>query len=433
VERLCQAHGIILDKLEPAKVFLQGGMWTVAEYIERHLMQVSLQAGNCPTIVLVEHCDELVLKGCSDESLIYCIHNWLRRKCDNLMILLTTSASLEGLHPVWLNAEIKLQMPADLNLSQRQSLLSLFVDGTGGKLDDDLLKRAAIHSNGFAACDLAELASFLDVDTTSEEISLETSRIRRTNNVASSTFAPVMWNDIYGQEQAKRAIQEAAAFLDSEEVRKRYADRGLIPPKGILLYGPPGTGKTLLARAMATSSKAHFITASLPSLVHAPIGESEMSMRKLFAEAIRLQPSIVFFDEIDALVPTFGESNSVTEKITAQLIEELDSIPPDASILLVAATNLIDNVHVSLRRYGRLSREIFVSPLTVTEQIAMITNELAQIGFKSTPLSSLELRPSLTGAEVGQILARIKYRLLEADEMCIDDIIKEELHLYFQF
>jgi len=137
----------------------------------------------------------------------------------------------------------------------------------------------------------------------------------------------VHWSDIGGLEEAKQELREAVEWpLKYGELFKHMNAK---PPKGILLYGPPGTGKTLLAKAVATESEANFISVKGPEFLSKWVGESERAVRETFRKAKMAAPCIIFFDEIDSVVPTrgsmFGDSH-VTERVISQFLTELDGL-----------------------------------------------------------------------------------------------------------
>lgn len=134
---------------------------------------------------------------------------------------------------------------------------------------------------------------------------------------------------------------------------------GIDPPKGVLLHGPPGTGKTLIARAVANETNAHFVHINGPEIVHRYYGDSEAHLRELFQEARDHAPSIIFFDEIDAIAPkredVFGE---VEKRVVAQLMALMDGLESRGQVVVIAATNIPDALDPALRRPGRFDREI---------------------------------------------------------------------------
>jgi transitional endoplasmic reticulum ATPase len=166
------------------------------------------------------------------------------------------------------------------------------------------------------------------------------------------------WKDIGGLEEVKEKLKEAVEWpLKKPEVFKRM---GVKPPKGILLYGPPGTGKTMLAKAVAKESEANFILVNGPSLLSKWVGESEKAVREIFRKARQTAPTILFFDEIDALVPRRqGENeNRVGERIVNQMLTEMDGLEALNDVVIIGATNRPDIVDPALLRQGRFDRVI---------------------------------------------------------------------------
>jgi len=137
------------------------------------------------------------------------------------------------------------------------------------------------------------------------------------------------------------------------------------PPKGILLFGPPGTGKTLLAKAVANESQVNFISVKGPELLSKWVGESEKGVREIFRKARQASPSIIFFDEVDALVPkrgTYMGSSHVTESVVSQILTELDGLEELKDVTVIGATNRPDMLDPALMRPGRMERHIYVPP-----------------------------------------------------------------------
>ncbi|MBI4147420.1 CDC48 family AAA ATPase [Candidatus Woesearchaeota archaeon] len=173
----------------------------------------------------------------------------------------------------------------------------------------------------------------------------------------------VSWDDVGGLEEVKGKLQEAVEWpLKKPEVFKRL---GIRPPRGILLYGPPGTGKTLLAKAIAKESEANFILANGPSLLSKWVGESEKAVREIFRKARQTAPTILFFDEIDALVPKRSSGagdNHSTERVVNQMLTEMDGLETLNDVVIVAATNRPDMLDPALLRQGRFDR-IILTPI----------------------------------------------------------------------
>ena len=171
----------------------------------------------------------------------------------------------------------------------------------------------------------------------------------------------VHWDDIGGLDEVKQELKEAVEWpLKNPEIFKKL---GIEPPKGVLLYGPPGCGKTLLARAVATESEANFITIKGPEVFSKWVGESEKAIREVFRKARMAAPAVIFFDEIDSLVPRRGlgfSDSGVTERVISQLLTEMDGIVALEDIVVIAATNRPDIVDPAVLRPGRFDRLIYV-------------------------------------------------------------------------
>ena len=170
----------------------------------------------------------------------------------------------------------------------------------------------------------------------------------------------VNWSDVGGLEVVKDKLKEAVEWpLKTPEV---FEKMGIRPPRGILLYGPPGTGKTLLAKAVAKEAESNFILVNGPSLLSKWVGESEKAVREIFRKARQTSPTILFFDEIDALVPRRGgssEGHRVSEKMVNQMLTEMDGLESLNDVVVIAATNRPDIVDPALLRQGRFDRIIF--------------------------------------------------------------------------
>jgi len=171
----------------------------------------------------------------------------------------------------------------------------------------------------------------------------------------------VRWNEVGGLDDVKQELREAVEWpLKHPDSFKRM---GIEPPRGILLYGPPGTGKTLLARAVATESEANFIAIKGPEMLSKWVGESERAVRETFRKARMAAPAIIFFDEVDAVVPRRGSGigdSHVTERVISQLLTELDGLEKLENIVVIAATNRPDLIDSALLRPGRFDRLLLV-------------------------------------------------------------------------
>ncbi|MBU2406626.1 MAG: AAA family ATPase, partial [Nanoarchaeota archaeon] len=192
----------------------------------------------------------------------------------------------------------------------------------------------------------------------------------------------VKWEDIGGLKGIKQELNEAIEWpLKHPDSFERM---GIRPPKGILLYGPPGTGKTLLAKAVAAESEANFIQVKGPELLSMWVGESEKGLRKIFEKARQASPSIVFFDEIDAIAGKRGQGmgNQATERMVNQLLSEMDGLMELNDVVIMAATNRPDMIDPALLRPGRFDR-LLLTP--VPEKEGRL--EIFKIHTKGMPLA----------------------------------------------
>lgn len=162
----------------------------------------------------------------------------------------------------------------------------------------------------------------------------------------------VQWDDVGGLEAIKQELIEAIEF--PIRYKEAFAKLGAKPIKGILLYGAPGTGKTLLAKAAASQTGVNFISVKGAELLSRYIGESEKAIRQIFKVAKQAAPSLIFFDEIDAIAPKrkSGESG-VSERVVAQFLAEMDGIEELTGVVVLAATNRLDMIDDALLRSGR--------------------------------------------------------------------------------
>jgi transitional endoplasmic reticulum ATPase len=172
----------------------------------------------------------------------------------------------------------------------------------------------------------------------------------------------VQWTDVGGLTEMKQELQEAVEWpLNKPDVFKRV---GIKPPKGILLYGPPGCGKTMLARAVATEGEANFISIKGPELFSKWVGESEKGIREVFRRGRQAAPSIIFFDELDSVVPRrgIGGDTDVSDRVLSQLLTEMDGIESLENVVVIGTSNRPDIIDPAILRPGRFDRLIYVPP-----------------------------------------------------------------------
>ncbi|TAK29831.1 MAG: AAA family ATPase [Chloroflexota bacterium] len=175
--------------------------------------------------------------------------------------------------------------------------------------------------------------------------------------------ADIKWDQVGGVDQVKRLLQETVEWPLKYGDRFAYAKTS--PPKGVLLTGAPGTGKTLVAKAVASESEVNFISIKGPALLSKWVGESEKGVREVFKKARQTAPCIIFFDEIDALVPMRsggGVESHVGERVVSQFLTELDGIEELRGVVVLAATNRPDIIDPALLRPGRFDIMVELPP-----------------------------------------------------------------------
>ena len=189
--------------------------------------------------------------------------------------------------------------------------------------------------------------------------------------VVKGSQVEVSWNDVAGLDEAKEELQEVVEFLRD---RRRFERLGARVPRGILLHGPPGTGKTLLAKAVASASGANFYSASASSFVEMFAGLGAARIRKLFEEARKNTPAIVFIDELDAVgsARTGGGFHREHDQTLNQLLVELDGFGPRDEVIVMAASNRLQDLDPALLRPGRFDRQVNVSPPDVAGREAIL-------------------------------------------------------------
>ena len=171
----------------------------------------------------------------------------------------------------------------------------------------------------------------------------------------------VTWEDVGGLEDTKERLRETIQWpLEYPEV---FEELDMAAAKGVMLYGPPGTGKTLLAKAVANEAESNFISIKGPELLNKFVGESEKGVREVFSKARENAPTVVFFDEIDAIAGERGQNSGdsgVGERVVSQLLTELDGLESLEDVVVIATSNRPDLIDSALLRPGRLDRHVHV-------------------------------------------------------------------------
>lgn len=174
-----------------------------------------------------------------------------------------------------------------------------------------------------------------------------------------STIPDTTWAHIGALDNVREELM--LSIVEPIHHPERFKALGIDGPSGVLLWGPPGCGKTLLAKAVANESKANFISVKGPELLNKYVGESERSVRQVFSRARASAPCIVFFDELDALVPRRDSSGTDSSaRVVNQLLTELDGMNNRSGVYVIGATNRPDMIDPAILRPGRLGTNIFI-------------------------------------------------------------------------
>jgi transitional endoplasmic reticulum ATPase len=190
----------------------------------------------------------------------------------------------------------------------------------------------------------------------------------------------VTYEDIGGLDEELDQVREMIELpLDRPELFRRA---GIDPPKGVLLHGPPGTGKTLIAKAVANEVNATFHHVSGPEVMKPHKGDSEKVIREVFESAADEAPSIVFFDEIDAIAEKRDDAGGMESRVVGQLLSEMDGLDARGDVIVIAATNRADALDPALRRGGRFDREIHIGVPDVSGR-----TEILEVHTRRMPLS----------------------------------------------
>ena len=289
--------------------------------------------------------------------------------------------------PGRLDYEVEVPIPDEA--SQRADILRFHLDKTGfaqSSISNADLLDLAKNAKGYngadcvlvvkAAVRLSLLGKQSDPLQRLELTKLDLSNAMRTvtpSAIKSVTveIPQVLWSDIGGMDEVKETLKES---IEMPLSRQELFEKLKIPaPRGILLYGPPGTGKTMIARALATEGKMNFLAVKGPELLSKWLGESERALASLFRRARMASPSIIFFDEIDAIATKRGSSdNSTGSRMLSQLLTELDGVVSTGRVvadehggqqqrvLVIGATNRPDLLDSALTRPGRIDRMVYV-------------------------------------------------------------------------
>lgn len=392
-----------------------------------------------PSIVVIEEVSSICPKETKEESsrrvqmaflnILDDIH--VRKEASRLFVVTTTSnidsVSLAVRRYGRLDVEIEIPVPDPI---RREQILLKQLEFVEHNLNGDDVKTIANNSHGFIASDLSNLVAKAAMHASRKSQPNETLIELNDIQFAYCQVVPsamkevvikcpnVKWSDIGGQDELKLKLKQAIEWpLLHPETFTRL---GIQPPRGVLMFGPPGCSKTMIAKALATESNVNFLSIKGPELFSMWVGESERAVRDLFHKARQVAPSIIFFDEIDAIGgerTASASGSSVKERVLTQLLTEMDGVNALTNVTIVAATNRPDLIDKAIMRPGRLDRIVYVRLPD-----AQTRRDIFRIKLSKMPLNAdvnidslVERTDGYSGAEVQAICQEAAMFALEDD------------------
>ncbi|GLV33580.1 uncharacterized protein CBL_20289, partial [Carabus blaptoides fortunei] len=359
----------------------------------------------------------------------------LSRLEDCKVFVLATSSRPDSIDPAFrrcgrIDREIEISIP---NPQGRYQILQKLLAQTAHDISDVDLRDIANSAHGFFGSDLSSLCSRAAMHSVKrftgksavqievEDLRFALTRVRPSAMREVQIEVPdVKWSDIGGQHNLKLILRQAVEW--PLKYAESFIRMGITPPRGVLMFGPPGCSKTMIAKALATESRLNFLSIKGPELFSKWVGESERAVREVFRKARQVAPSVVFFDEIDALGGERGGGGSssggtsVQERVLAQLLTELDGVTPLGDVTVLAATNRPDRIDKALLRPGRLDRIVYVPLPDEETRMEIFRLKLAKMPVKDVDVVELvSLSKGYSGAEVQAVCHEAAMKALEED------------------
>ena len=236
-----------------------------------------------------------------------------------------------------------------------------------------------------------------------------------------------MIDDVIMPEETKREITQVMRFIKN---RKKYEEIGARIPKNTLLYGKPGTGKTLIAKAISNECGVNFIFRAGSDFAERYVGDTPKKIKKMFEDARKNAPTILFIDEIDAVAKRRTEdTNGEDLKGLTQLLTELDGFDTTDDVFLIGATNTLDLLDPAILRSGRFDKKIKI--LTPNEENRKEMFELYISKVKHEDDIDCELYATrtmgCTGADISTIVNNAAISAVDddRDKVSNEDILNE--------
>ena len=337
-----------------------------------------------PTVIFIENIDKIfpnnsssnednsTINNSSEINLLLSEFILQMEKMSPNIILLASCEMASKLNPIltklgFFDYNISLPLP---NYNQRKNIIEYILKDFKHNLQEIDINNLSDKSHGFVPGDFVKLFKEAFLKSELSQINIITKDL--INNCLGDIkpinlkdiiidVPRVKWEEIGGNKEIINKIRQSIEWpLKNPEAFKRL---GIQPPNGTLLYGPPGCSKTLIAKALATESGLNFFAVKGPELFSKYVGDSEKAVRDIFKKARMSSPSIIFFDEIDAMASSrSSESSGVEDKVLCQLLNEMDGIEGRGKVILFGATNRPDILDKALIRPGRFDRLIYIPP-----------------------------------------------------------------------
>jgi len=310
-----------------------------------------------------------------------------------------------------LDLEIELTVPS---ADARQEILNIHLKDAHHCLTEEEIQLIARETHGFVGADICNLfaTSLLIAQQSNRGITYEDFQHARVQVKPSAMrevqveVPSITWQHIGGLHDLKLKLKQAVDWPIKHP--DAFIRMGIKPPHGVLMYGPPGCSKTMIAKALANESGLNFLSIKGPELFSKWVGESEKAVRDLFRRARSVAPSIIFFDEIDALGASRGTesggSGGVAQRVLAQLLTEMDGVESLMGVTVLAATNRPDMLDRALLRPGRLDRVVYVPLPDLGTRTQVLKIHTTNIPLKNVDLEKIaRLTNGYSGAELAAL------------------------------